>query len=211
MRHIRHTICACSVWWPQLSSNRDLPASPLDLKNCFCLQITLCTVGYGDAVPFTWKGKIIASCCALLGISFFALPAVSTSGVRFIWASDGLMHAVRAVLLVHCTARGEDPNAEESGVPVRGSGSPLNGPAAVGHIRHAFISKHWRALWLGEKWAKWRTRIWPWRSRWWSYSSGLAGEKKATFLVGAVRLLLELFMDPARNKPIFEAQRADWS
>ncbi|TRY72060.1 hypothetical protein TCAL_03971 [Tigriopus californicus] len=38
-------------------------------------QITLCTVGYGDAVPETWKGKMIASCCALLGISFFALPA----------------------------------------------------------------------------------------------------------------------------------------
>lgn len=41
------------------------------------LQITLCTVGYGDMVPETWQGKIIASFCALLGISFFALPAVS--------------------------------------------------------------------------------------------------------------------------------------
>jgi hypothetical protein len=40
-------------------------------------QITLCTVGYGDAVPETWQGKVIASFCALLGISFFALPAVS--------------------------------------------------------------------------------------------------------------------------------------
>lgn len=40
-------------------------------------QITLCTVGYGDMVPQTWQGKVIASFCALLGISFFALPAVS--------------------------------------------------------------------------------------------------------------------------------------
>merc|ERR1712156_747000 len=31
-----------------------------------------CTVGYGDSVPVTWKGKIMASFC---GISFFALPA----------------------------------------------------------------------------------------------------------------------------------------
>ncbi|XP_050313144.1 potassium voltage-gated channel subfamily KQT member 1 [Anthonomus grandis grandis] len=37
--------------------------------------ITLCTVGYGDMVPYTWQGKIIASFCSLLGISFFALPA----------------------------------------------------------------------------------------------------------------------------------------
>ncbi|XP_048510613.1 potassium voltage-gated channel subfamily KQT member 1-like isoform X6 [Athalia rosae] len=37
--------------------------------------VTLCTVGYGDAVPKTWQGKVIASFCALLGISFFALPA----------------------------------------------------------------------------------------------------------------------------------------
>jgi len=40
------------------------------------LQITLCTVGYGDAVPSTWPGKLIAAFCAILGISFFALPAV---------------------------------------------------------------------------------------------------------------------------------------
>jgi len=41
------------------------------------LQITLCTVGYGDAVPETWIGKIIAASCSIMGISFFALPAVS--------------------------------------------------------------------------------------------------------------------------------------
>ncbi|EFO82364.1 CRE-KQT-1 protein [Caenorhabditis remanei] len=37
--------------------------------------ITLSTVGYGDKTPETWPGKIIAAFCALLGISFFALPA----------------------------------------------------------------------------------------------------------------------------------------
>jgi len=42
----------------------------------YVLQITLCTVGYGDAVPSTWPGKLIAAFCAILGISFFALPAV---------------------------------------------------------------------------------------------------------------------------------------
>jgi potassium voltage-gated channel KQT-like subfamily protein 5 len=37
--------------------------------------ITLCTIGYGDVYPVTWGGKLLASSCALIGISFFALPA----------------------------------------------------------------------------------------------------------------------------------------
>ncbi|KAL7079551.1 hypothetical protein ACQ4LE_001761, partial [Meloidogyne hapla] len=37
--------------------------------------ITLSTVGYGDVTPMTWPGKIICAISALLGISFFALPA----------------------------------------------------------------------------------------------------------------------------------------
>lgn len=37
--------------------------------------ITLCTIGYGDVYPKTPSGKLLASGCALVGISFFALPA----------------------------------------------------------------------------------------------------------------------------------------
>ncbi|XP_052762400.1 potassium voltage-gated channel subfamily KQT member 4-like isoform X2 [Mya arenaria] len=37
--------------------------------------VTLCTVGYGDVVPTTWAGKLIASFSAICGIAFFALPA----------------------------------------------------------------------------------------------------------------------------------------
>ena len=40
-------------------------------------QITVMTIGYGDKVPRTWMGKIVASCFAVFAISFFALPAVS--------------------------------------------------------------------------------------------------------------------------------------
>lgn len=42
-----------------------------------CLQITLTTIGYGDKTPHTWLGRVLAAGFALLGISFFALPAVS--------------------------------------------------------------------------------------------------------------------------------------
>ncbi|CAN0113801.1 unnamed protein product [Lampetra planeri] len=37
--------------------------------------ITLTTIGYGDKYPKTWPGKLLASGFALLGISFFSLPA----------------------------------------------------------------------------------------------------------------------------------------
>ncbi|XP_076811222.1 potassium voltage-gated channel subfamily KQT member 5-like isoform X3 [Clavelina lepadiformis] len=37
--------------------------------------VTLTTIGYGDKTPKTWIGRLIASCFAILGISFFALPA----------------------------------------------------------------------------------------------------------------------------------------
>ena len=36
------------------------------------------TIGYGDTVPRTWPGKIVASCFSVFAISFFALPAVSS-------------------------------------------------------------------------------------------------------------------------------------
>ncbi|XP_055622153.1 potassium voltage-gated channel subfamily KQT member 1-like [Toxorhynchites rutilus septentrionalis] len=37
--------------------------------------ITVTTIGYGDTVPHTWMGKIVASCFSVFAISFFALPA----------------------------------------------------------------------------------------------------------------------------------------
>ena len=51
----------------------------VSFKSCFFLkfQITVTTIGYGDTVPRTWPGKIVASCFSVFAISFFALPAVS--------------------------------------------------------------------------------------------------------------------------------------
>ena len=36
--------------------------------------VTICTVGYGDKVPQTWQGKVIASFLAIFGVLFFSLP-----------------------------------------------------------------------------------------------------------------------------------------
>ncbi|XP_069777749.1 potassium voltage-gated channel subfamily KQT member 3 isoform X2 [Narcine bancroftii] len=37
--------------------------------------ITLTTIGYGDKTPKTWAGRLLAATFALVGVSFFALPA----------------------------------------------------------------------------------------------------------------------------------------
>lgn len=53
---------------------------PITLSVCVCVwhwQITLTTIGYGDKTPRTWQGRLLAAGFALLGVSFFALPAVS--------------------------------------------------------------------------------------------------------------------------------------
>lgn len=43
----------------------------------FLYQITLTTIGYGDKVPKTWNGRLLAATFSLIGVAFFALPAVS--------------------------------------------------------------------------------------------------------------------------------------
>lgn len=54
------------------------------------------TIGYGDKVPETWMGKIVASCFAVFAISFFALPAVSLLLI--------FVHFESTVLFVLCVA-----------------------------------------------------------------------------------------------------------
>lgn len=56
-----------------------LGLSYFELEICISssTQITLTTIGYGDKTPHTWQGRLLAAGFALLGVSFFALPAVS--------------------------------------------------------------------------------------------------------------------------------------
>ncbi|XP_037098586.1 potassium voltage-gated channel subfamily KQT member 2-like isoform X3 [Syngnathus acus] len=37
--------------------------------------ITLTTIGYGDKVPQTWNGRLLAATFSMVGVAFFALPA----------------------------------------------------------------------------------------------------------------------------------------
>jgi len=63
---------------PNRTLQVDFSCHLLDVER---LQITVTTIGYGDTVPQTWMGKIVASCFSVFAISFFALPAVSSSRV----------------------------------------------------------------------------------------------------------------------------------
>ena len=66
---------ADALWWGVVSSQFAIHFSYFNAV--LLRQITLSTVGYGDAFPITWQGKLIASGCALMGLCFFALPSVS--------------------------------------------------------------------------------------------------------------------------------------
>ncbi|XP_023240080.1 potassium voltage-gated channel subfamily KQT member 1-like [Centruroides sculpturatus] len=58
--------------------NRQIPAAATLVqvsKYILSKSITVTTIGYGDTVPKTWMGKIVASCFSVFAISFFALPA----------------------------------------------------------------------------------------------------------------------------------------
>lgn len=56
-----------------------------------CLQITLTTIGYGDKTPKTWAGRLLAGMFALIGVSFFALPAVGAPADVHAWPVDLLL------------------------------------------------------------------------------------------------------------------------
>jgi len=62
-------------------------------------QITVTTIGYGDTVPKTWMGKIVASCFSVFAISFFALPAVSTLNESMIVNSGTFKKACWPVII----------------------------------------------------------------------------------------------------------------
>ncbi|KFO32530.1 Potassium voltage-gated channel subfamily KQT member 4 [Fukomys damarensis] len=76
---------ADSLWWGTAilltSSGGESIYAPTALMTRACdrppwaTMITLTTIGYGDKTPHTWLGRVLAAGFALLGISFFALPA----------------------------------------------------------------------------------------------------------------------------------------
>lgn len=75
--------------------------------------ITLTTVGYGDAVPMTAAGRVIAAIIAIIGIGFIALPAgILASG--FVEELSEEQHAIEeagGTLPARCPHCGEELTA----------------------------------------------------------------------------------------------------
>lgn len=66
------------------------------------LQITLTTIGYGDKTPQTWTGRLLSAGFALLGISFFALPAVSVTCTHTHTQLHTLLVFLKSKFTTHC-------------------------------------------------------------------------------------------------------------
>lgn len=64
-------------------------------NNSSLSQITLTTIGYGDKTPKTWPGRLLAGTFTLIGVSFFALPAVSITPLchLYVWENTISYHA----------------------------------------------------------------------------------------------------------------------
>ncbi len=84
LRHLRQqsitmTELLCRIW-TDFTANWKLTVVSLNVS-----QITLTTIGYGDKYPITWNGRLLAATFTLIGVSFFALPAVSLRGFQRKW------------------------------------------------------------------------------------------------------------------------------
>ena len=100
------------------------------------LQITVTTIGYGDTVPKTWMGKIVASCFSVFAISFFALPAVPRSTDQvYIWSSCLACREFLAQDLLWRFNRSKDRNISTDKYQQRPGWSSVSGQSDQSRLR----------------------------------------------------------------------------
>lgn len=102
------------------------PVRSLPEWGAHCPQITLTTIGYGDKYPQTWNGRLLAATFTLIGVSFFALPAVSPA--RPAWLGTG------------CWAGGHRHSSRHVHSPGSPGGSSLDAPDCAFRPASALLS-----------------------------------------------------------------------
>ncbi|XP_035711818.1 potassium voltage-gated channel subfamily KQT member 1 isoform X2 [Folsomia candida] len=114
---------------------------------------TLTTVGYGDIFPETWIGKLIASFCALMGISFFALPAgILGSGFALkVQQQQRQKHMIRrrqpAATLIQCLWRCYAADENSCSVATwKIHLTPLPSPPTSFKHNASFIGRNWPTI-----------------------------------------------------------------
>lgn len=94
------------------------------------------TIGYGDTVPRTWPGKIVASCFSVFAISFFALPAVSSlKGSLFLYQSRTKYYFTQQYILAWPRAKLTLLFKDSSCLSIR-----------EGDMRSIFVARLWTML-----------------------------------------------------------------
>ncbi|VTJ56695.1 Hypothetical predicted protein [Marmota monax] len=86
-----HSRCPGLTGWCSVAQGGGPPWQPLPAWRTDpapARQITLTTIGYGDKYPQTWNGRLLAATFTLIGVSFFALPAVNLR--VFLWGGARL-------------------------------------------------------------------------------------------------------------------------
>ncbi|XP_071501429.1 potassium voltage-gated channel subfamily KQT member 1-like isoform X1 [Diadema antillarum] len=110
--------------------------------------VTLTTVGYGDKTPDSWSGKLAAAVFAIIGISFFALPAgILGSGFALqVQQQQRQKHFARrrhpAAQLIQCLWRcyAADPNSSSTAT-WKPHIKPVHSPTTGSFRSNNFISR----------------------------------------------------------------------
>ncbi|XP_011670289.1 potassium voltage-gated channel subfamily KQT member 5 isoform X2 [Strongylocentrotus purpuratus] len=110
--------------------------------------VTLTTVGYGDKTPNSWSGKLAAAIFAIIGISFFALPAgILGSGFALqVQQQQRQKHFARrrhpAAQLIQCLWRcyAADPNSSSTAT-WKPHIKPVHSPTTGSFRSNNFISR----------------------------------------------------------------------
>jgi len=90
--------------------------------------VTITTVGYGDVVPQTWAGRMLASFVMLLGYAIIAIP----TGIITAEVMDEIVTSRRSTNTQHCRNCGAIGHQDDAKF-CRKCGTGLHGPAGPGN------------------------------------------------------------------------------